>query len=120
LIHDGNDLSWSLGRRWTKGGHGPGSHQSAIASRDNLSTLPAGALTGRCESATTGDVTCIIDSDQHLYERRSLWADYIDPSARHEALSLVDDDLGYTWLSWRDTRLRLADVHLPGDTASWR
>ena len=63
-------------------------------------------------------MTCIIDSDQHLYESRSLWADYIDPSARHEALSLVDDDLGYTWLSWRDTRLGLADVHLPGDTAS--
>ncbi|MGH3971471.1 MAG: amidohydrolase family protein, partial [Mycobacterium sp.] len=25
---------------------------------------------------------------------------------------------GYTWLSWRDTRLALADVHLPGNTAS--
>ena len=60
----------------------------------------------------------VIDSDQHLYEGRSLWADYIDPAARHEALRLVDDDFGYTYLAWRDTHLSLADVHLPGDTAS--
>ncbi len=63
-------------------------------------------------------MTRIIDSDQHLYESRSLWRDFIDPTARHEALTLVDDALGYTWLSWRDTRLGLADIHLPGDTAS--
>ena len=63
-------------------------------------------------------MTHIVDSDQHLYEPRSLWADHIDPSARHEALSLVDDDLGYTWLSWREHKLSLADVHLPGDTGS--
>ncbi|BCO36626.1 hypothetical protein BMW24_015155 [Mycobacterium heckeshornense] len=60
----------------------------------------------------------IVDSDQHLYESRSLWADHIDPSARDEALSLVDDERGYTWLSWRGAPLALADVHLPGDTAS--
>jgi hypothetical protein len=64
------------------------------------------------------DVTRIIDSDQHLYESRSLWADHIDPAARHDALSLVDDELGYTWLSWRDAHLGLADVHLPHNTAS--
>lgn len=63
-------------------------------------------------------MTRIVDSDQHLYEPRSLWADYIDPSAREEALALVDDDLGYTWLSWRGSHLGLADVHLPGNTAS--
>ena len=60
----------------------------------------------------------IIDSDQHLYEPRGLWADNIDPAARDEALELVDDELGYTWLSWRGRPLSLADVHLPGDTAS--
>ncbi len=60
----------------------------------------------------------IIDSDQHLYESRWLWAEYCDPDVRHEAITLVDDDLGYTWLTWRDARLGLADVHLPGDTAS--
>ncbi|GFG76211.1 amidohydrolase family protein [Mycobacterium botniense] len=63
-------------------------------------------------------MTGIVDSDQHLYESRSLWAEHIDPAARDEALSLVDDELGYTWLTWRGTRLALADVHTPGDTAS--
>jgi predicted TIM-barrel fold metal-dependent hydrolase len=64
------------------------------------------------------NVTGIIDSDQHLYEGRSLWVDYIDPAARPDALSLVDDELGYTWLSWHDAHLGLADVHLPHNTAS--
>lgn len=63
-------------------------------------------------------VTVTIDSDQHLYEPRGLWSDYIDPKSRDHALELVDDDLGYTWLAWGGRRLGLADVHLPGDTAS--
>ncbi|EUA34730.1 hypothetical protein I552_5519 [Mycobacterium xenopi 3993] len=58
-------------------------------------------MTRRCGSGTTGDMARVVDSDQHLYESRSLWADHIDPSARDEALSLVDDERGYTWLSWR-------------------
>ncbi|HEX4864564.1 MAG TPA: amidohydrolase family protein [Acidimicrobiales bacterium] len=60
----------------------------------------------------------IIDSDQHLYETRGLWREYIDPPARDHSLDLVDDDLGYTWLDWRGRPLSLADVHRPGDTAS--
>lgn len=60
----------------------------------------------------------IIDSDQHLYEPRSMWLDHIDPSHRDDALTMVDDTEGYTWLTWRGTPLQLADVHLPGDTAS--
>jgi hypothetical protein len=63
-------------------------------------------------------VTAIIDSDQHLYESRTLWADHIDPAQRHEALAIVDDDLGYSWLTWRDRRLGVADVQYPGDTAA--
>jgi predicted TIM-barrel fold metal-dependent hydrolase len=59
----------------------------------------------------------IIDSDQHLFESRSLWSEHIDPPLRHEALALVDDDLGYPWLTWRDRRLDIADVQFPGDTA---
>jgi predicted TIM-barrel fold metal-dependent hydrolase len=47
-----------------------------------------------------------------------MWADYIDPHRRDEALALVDDPLGYTWLTWRGRRLELADVHQPGDTES--
>lgn len=57
----------------------------------------------------------VVDSDQHLYEPRSMWSDHIDPSRRDDALALVDDERGYTWLSWRGQRLTLADVHRPGD-----
>jgi len=61
-------------------------------------------------------VTVIIDSDQHLYESRTLWAEHIDPAHRDEALAIVDDDLGYPWLTWRDRRLDVADVQFPGET----
>lgn len=57
----------------------------------------------------------VVDSDEHLYEPRTMWADYIDPAFRHEAIELRDDDRGYTWLAWRDEPLGLADVHQPGD-----
>lgn len=57
----------------------------------------------------------VVDSDQHLYESRTLWADYIDPTRRAEALSIVDDESGYAWLTWRECRLEMADVQLPGD-----
>jgi predicted TIM-barrel fold metal-dependent hydrolase len=60
----------------------------------------------------------IIDSDQHLYEPRGMWREHIDPRWRDDALELVDDELGYTWLSWRGEPLDLADVHRPGDVSS--
>ena len=60
----------------------------------------------------------VIDSDQHLYEPRSMWLDHIDPAHRDDALTMVDDDQGYTWLTWRGEPLQLADVHRPGDTGS--
>jgi len=59
-----------------------------------------------------------IDSDQHLYEPRTMWADHIDPARHDDALSLVDDDRGYTWLTWRGQRLDVVDVHQPGNPAS--
>ena len=31
-----------------------------------------------------------------------MWAEHIDPNLRHEALSIVNDELGYPWLTWRD------------------
>ena len=61
-------------------------------------------------------VGVVIDSDQHLYESRTLWAEYVDPSQRGEALAIIDDQVGYPWLTWRGERLDLADVQLPGDT----
>ncbi len=63
-------------------------------------------------------MTAVIDSDQHLYETRTLWADHIDPASRDDALSIVDDDLGYPWLTWRGRHLDVADVQVPGDTAT--
>jgi len=58
----------------------------------------------------------VIDSDQHLFESRALWAEHIDPRRRDDAIGFVDDELGYTWLTWRDRRLSLVDVQVPGDT----
>jgi predicted TIM-barrel fold metal-dependent hydrolase len=58
----------------------------------------------------------VIDSDQHLFESRTMWQDHIDPAHRGDALAIAEDDLGYSWLTWRDQRLELADVQLPGDT----
>ena len=63
-------------------------------------------------------MTAIIDCDQHLYESRTMWSDHMEPSRRADALRIEDDELGYPWLMWRDQRIELADVHLPGDTAS--
>ncbi len=59
-------------------------------------------------------MTVAIDSDQHLYETRTLWADHIDPGRQDDALAIVDDELGYPWLTWQGQRLDLADVQLPG------
>jgi predicted TIM-barrel fold metal-dependent hydrolase len=63
-------------------------------------------------------MTAVVDSDQHLYEPRSMWLDHIDPGMRDDALRLVDDQQGFTWLTWRGEQLELADAHRPGDTES--
>lgn len=63
-------------------------------------------------------MTTVIDCDQHLYEARSLWAEHIEPDRRDDALAIVDDELGYSWLTWRATRLQMADVQVPGDTVA--
>ncbi len=60
----------------------------------------------------------VIDSDQHLYETRTTWLDHIDPGHREDALRIVDDELGYPWLSWgRDRKLMPVDVQHPGQTS---
>jgi predicted TIM-barrel fold metal-dependent hydrolase len=58
----------------------------------------------------------VIDSDQHLFERRDLWRDHIDPAHRDDALRIEDDALGHAWLRWRDLTLGAADVQVPGET----
>lgn len=60
----------------------------------------------------------VIDCDQHLYESRTMWRDHIDPQHRQEALAIVDDDLGYPWLVWRDRRIEMCDVQQPRDTGA--
>ena len=60
----------------------------------------------------------VVDSDQHLYETRTMWCDHIDADRRDDALRIVDDELGYPWLTWRDRKLQPADVQRPGETSA--
>ena len=63
-------------------------------------------------------VAPVIDSDQHLYETRTTWLDHIDPKFRDDALRIVDDELGYPWLTWgTDRKLGPVDVQHPGLTS---
>jgi predicted TIM-barrel fold metal-dependent hydrolase len=57
----------------------------------------------------------IIDCDQHLYEPRTMWRDYIDPRFRDDALAIEDDELGYAWLTWRGRKLYPAEVQHPAN-----
>ena len=59
----------------------------------------------------------VIDSDQHLYETRTTWLDHIDPAHRDDALRIVDDELGYPWLTWGERKLGPVDVQYPGQTS---
>jgi predicted TIM-barrel fold metal-dependent hydrolase len=54
-----------------------------------------------------------IDVDQHLFESRTTWSDYIDPASRSDALSITDDEGGWPWLTWRDRRLTPLEVPIP-------
>jgi hypothetical protein len=69
-------------------------------------------------SAKRDSATPVIDSDQHLYETRTTWLDHIDPGHRDDALCIVNDELGYPWLSWgADHKLGPVDVQMPGQTS---
>jgi predicted TIM-barrel fold metal-dependent hydrolase len=54
-----------------------------------------------------------IDVDQHLFESRTTWSEYIDPAWQSDALSIVDDDAGWPWLMWRGNRLHPLEVPIP-------
>ncbi|MBV8692225.1 MAG: amidohydrolase family protein, partial [Actinobacteria bacterium] len=58
-------------------------------------------------------MTIALDCDSHLSETRTTWSDHIDPKFRDDALTLEDDDLGWTWLTWRGKQLGLAEVQFP-------
>jgi predicted TIM-barrel fold metal-dependent hydrolase len=55
-----------------------------------------------------------IDVDQHIFESRHTWGDYIDPLHRADALSIDDDELGWPWLVWRGERLAEIESQVPG------
>ena len=59
--------------------------------------------------------TPTLDSDQHLFESRSLWRDHADPGDREAALAILDDDAGNAWVTWQGTKITLAHVTHPGD-----
>jgi len=54
-----------------------------------------------------------IDVDQHLFESRTTWSDYIDPARRADALTIADDEAGWPWLAWRGDRLTPLEVPIP-------
>lgn len=54
-----------------------------------------------------------VDADQHLFEPRTMWRDYIDPGLADRALSIDDDELGYAWLTWQGRRLYPAESQQP-------
>ena len=47
-----------------------------------------------------------------------MWSEYADPADRELAVSIDDDDRGYTWLRWQGRSLQLADVQVPHDTTA--
>ncbi|HEX2851069.1 MAG TPA: amidohydrolase family protein [Acidimicrobiales bacterium] len=59
----------------------------------------------------------IIDSDSHLYEPRTLWADHAPAADRDLTLRIDDDDLGYPWLMLGDRRIEVLGIHRPGENA---
>jgi len=56
----------------------------------------------------------VIDSDQHLFETRTMWRDHIDPAWRDDAVRIEDDATGTPWVRWRDLRMGIAEVQVPG------
>jgi predicted TIM-barrel fold metal-dependent hydrolase len=54
-----------------------------------------------------------IDVDQHLFESRTTWSDYIEPAHRDDALAIADDAEGWPWLTWRGAPLAPLDVPIP-------
>lgn len=59
----------------------------------------------------------IVDSDQHLYESRTLWLDHIDPGLRDEAIRIEDDAVGTARVRWRGQALGVAEVQIPGKSS---
>ena len=92
-----------------------------IARSGSTPARPGGTTRGWLSCAEpwalpSGAAMSVIDSDQHLYEYRGLWEEYIDPAMRADAIQFVDDALGHVHVMWRGEVLAVADVQLPGET----
>src|SRR5487761_1680802 len=74
---------------------------------------PGGQAAAKCANVVS--MFSRFDADTHLYETRDLWARYIDPAQRHDAIEIVDDALGNAWLTQAGRRIDLAEIHHPGD-----
>jgi predicted TIM-barrel fold metal-dependent hydrolase len=59
-----------------------------------------------------------IDVDQHLFESRRTWVDYIDPAHRDDALRIEDDAAGWPYLVWRGRQLANIEVPFPENSAA--
>ena len=57
----------------------------------------------------------VIDADQHLFEARELWAERSPARDSDDCVRIVDDDLGFGWVTWRGQRIYPAEVFRPGD-----
>jgi predicted TIM-barrel fold metal-dependent hydrolase len=59
----------------------------------------------------------IVDMDQHLCERPTMWREYCDPNKRHLAVTIEPDELGYWWVTVPPAgqRLYFRGVSQPGD-----
>src|ERR1700722_11291683 len=97
------------GRRRTRG---CGRSAAPSARRGPLSRGTVRTTTGTVRPG--GHVSLqTIDVDQHLFESRTTWTDYMDTARRADALSIADDDAGWPWLTWRGNRLTPLEVPIP-------
>ena len=55
----------------------------------------------------------IIDVDQHLFESRTTWSEYIDPAQRSDALSIADDDARMALADLAGQQLTPLEVPIP-------
>jgi hypothetical protein len=54
-----------------------------------------------------------IDIDQHLLESKATWSEYIDPARQSDALSITDDDAGWSSLTWQGNRFAPLEIPIP-------
>ena len=56
----------------------------------------------------------VIDADSHMFEQPGLWRERLPTNQQHLALDLEEDELGYTWLTHKGTRLIQCYISEPG------